>query len=177
MLAHYLGQAVADLIGVAFLRQLAFEVVADSESTRNADKRHAFSIRAETWCDPKLWVGRNHTGHVGGSSEANRRQRGAAGIGNQVGVLRVKECALRLAEIAKPQFVYYNRADGPGMRNIDLLRASSVVVAKSLKQVWRSCLESCKWLCVERIVEVVVDTEILFVVDLVVQFQRELVGM
>jgi len=89
----------------------------------------------------------------------------------------MEECALRLAEIAKPQLVYYNRADGPGMRNINLLRASGVVVAKPLKQVWRSGLESCKWLCVERIVEVIVDAQILFVADLVVQFQRELVGM
>jgi len=101
----------------------------------------------------------------------------AARIGHQVGVLWVEECPLRLAEIAKPQFVYYQRADGPSMRNIDLLRTSGVAIAEPLKQIWGGCLESCKRLCVERIVEVIVDTQILFVTDLVVKFQRELVGM
>src|SRR5207249_2672910 len=78
VLAHYLGQAIADLIGVTFLRQLAFKVIADSKSARNADKRHALAIRAETWRDPELWVGRDHTRHVGGAGKADRRHCGTA---------------------------------------------------------------------------------------------------
>ena len=168
VLAHYLGQAVVKLIGVSLLRQLAFKVIADGKSTRNGDKRHALAIRAETWRDPELGVWWDHTGHIGGAGKADRGHRGTAGIGHQVGVLGVKECSLRLAEIAKPQFVYYNRVDGPGMRNINLLRASGVVIAESLQQIWGRRLESCKRLRVERIVEVVVDVQILLVVDPVV---------
>ena len=63
------------------------------------------------------------------------------------------------------------------MGNVNLLRAGGVVVAESLKQIRGSCLESCKRLRVERVVEVVVDAQILLLVDPVVQFHGELVGV
>ena len=102
VVAHYFGQAVAELIGVSLLRQLAFVVVANGKSARNGDERHTFPLGAETWRDPDLWVGWDDTRYVSGAGEADRSHRGTAGIGHQVGVLRMKECALRLAEIAEP---------------------------------------------------------------------------
>src|SRR5580692_7626160 len=85
--------------------------------------------------------------------------------------------ALRLTEIGNPGFVDCRCTDGPGVREVHLLRASSIIVAKARQQVGRYRLKSCEGLAVEAVVEVVIETQVLLVANPVVDLQGELVFM
>src|SRR5205823_5903436 len=91
--------------------------------------------------------------------------------------LRMQEGALGLSEIADPKLINCVSGEGPSMREVRLLRAESIGVAESLKQIRRSRLEPGKRLCIEGVIKVVVEAQVLLVVNPVVQFHRELVSM
>ena len=49
--------------------------------------------------------------------------------------------ALRLTEISDPSFVDRRRTDGPGVRQVHLLRAGGIVVAEAWQQIGRGGLK------------------------------------
>jgi len=99
----------------------------DSKSARYGDKRQRLRDSGRELRDPELGVGCDHTGtsvvpvkQIEASAELQESSPGWCAAG--------EECALRLTEIAKPQLVYSTGLNGPGMRNIDLLRPSKLLL-------------------------------------------------
>jgi hypothetical protein len=175
VISHDFGEVIAELVGIALLRQLTLEVVTNGETASNADERHAFAIRTEGRSDADPRIACNHAGRIAGTGKAKCCRRATTGIGDQIGPLGMQKGALGFPEISHTGFIDGRRADGPDVREVDLLRASSVVVAESGQKIWRGRLKSGKRLPVEGIVEIIVEIKILFVINPVVYFYCELV--
>src|SRR5438105_6034001 len=84
---------------------------------------------------------------------------------------------LRLTEISDPSFVDRRRTDGPGVRQVHLLRAGGIVVAEAWQQIGRGGLKPGERLPIEGVVEIVVETQVLLIVDSMIDLYRELIFM
>ena len=147
VISNHLRDVVADLVGVADLRQFTFKIVAERETSGNGDERNAFTIRSEVRSNAVFGI----TGleacvskgirRIGSAVEAVGHSDSIAGINYVVGPLRMEKCPLGLTEVSDSRFVYGAVADRPCVRQIDLLHAGCIIVPESTQQTWRSCLK------------------------------------
>src|SRR5260370_15901299 len=87
----------------------------------------------------------------------------------------MKKFALRVTEISKAELIHRGIAYGPCVRDVDLLRAGSAGIAKSLQQIGSQSLKSGKGLGLPAIEEIIVDGKVLVGAEVVIQSYRKLV--
>ena len=168
VVAEHLADVVRSREAVAYLRQLAFEVVANGEPAGDGDEGNAFEARSEVGSDAELRVIRIAKA-LGGIDEAAARALYEVRLGGMF------EAELTLAHVRKASFVHDGIADGPGVREIVLLDAGRDGCSEA-RYIGSRCLEKRERLVHLRVVDVVIEAQVLRVGDTVVEFDRSLVA-
>src|SRR4029077_20155032 len=141
-------------------------VVAQGESPRQRNKRHALVTCPISWSDTQA--------RVGGIGETLVCRHCGARIFHQPGVLRREELSLRAPVVHETGFIGGLSVDHPVVRQIELLEPVSRQIAEFGKV--RSCrLESRERLTVKSVRSVVVKTQLLLTRQVVVQTKRDLI--
>src|SRR5256885_6206475 len=177
MFAKNFRQIVGPLIGLAGLRYLTFEVVADAESAGYRNEGNTFARRPETRGDADAalaHVGGNHARRIGSTIEAKRRGGSGAGVDHVVGAQGVEELALCFTEVGKAEFVDAGWIDRPHVRSIDLLRAGVRGGSKARGNVGRERIKMWERANVRATLKIVIDVQVLVWGKLMIETEQEL---
>src|SRR5579862_6725686 len=132
MVAGHLGEIVRPLERVSDLGQFTLSVVAQTEAAGDLNKGQALTRRPQFGVDAGS-IARRAVGEARDWSGDVRQPRrcGRTGILYQTGGLGMLEGTLSLAIVVEAEFIHRTIADGPGVRNIPLLKTLCDLAAKA----------------------------------------------